>query len=98
MKGYLWCLIATAACTLAGMAMSPFFEPVNIVMVYLLGVVVIALWSSRGVAIATSILSVAAFDFFFVPPQLSLAVSDAQYLLTFAIMLAVALVISNLTA
>jgi two-component system sensor histidine kinase KdpD len=42
--------------------------------------------------------NVAAFDFFFVPPRFSFAVSDTQYLVTFAIMLAVAIVISNLTA
>jgi two-component system sensor histidine kinase KdpD len=48
--------------------------------------------------VATSVVAVAAFDFFFVPPQLTFAVSDVQYLITFAIMLAVALLISNLTA
>src|SRR4029079_19135261 len=42
-------------------------------------------------------LSVAAFDFFFVPPFYTFAVSDVQYLITFAIMLVVALVISTLT-
>jgi two-component system sensor histidine kinase KdpD len=96
--GYLWALAATAACTALGFAMRPYFALVNVAMVYLLGVVIVALRFSRGAAIAASVLSVAAFDFFFVPPQLSLAVSDAQYLLTFAVMLLVALVISNLTA
>ena len=43
-----------------------------------------------------SVLSVAAFDFFFVPPSLTLSVADTQYLVTFAVMLIVALVISNL--
>jgi two-component system, OmpR family, sensor histidine kinase KdpD len=96
--GYAWALAATAACTVAGMAMSPLFELVNIAMVYLLAVVVVALRFSRGPAVATSFLSVAAFDFFFVPPRLTFAVNDAQYLLTFAIMLVVALVISTLTS
>jgi len=96
--GYAWAVAATAVCTLAGMAMSPLFALVNIAMVYLLGVVVIALRFSRGAAVATSLLSVAAFDFFFVPPALTFAVSDAQYLFTFAIMLVVALVISTLTS
>jgi two-component system sensor histidine kinase KdpD len=67
-------------------------------MVYLLAVVVIAFRFGRGPAVAASVFGVASFDFFFVPPQLSFAVSDIQYLLTFAIMLAVALVISGLTA
>src|SRR5436305_1017673 len=96
--GYVWALAATAACTLAGMLMSPLFELVNIAMVYLLGVVVVALRCSRGPAVAASLLSVAAFDFFFVPPQFAFAVNDAQYLFTFAIMLVVALVISTLTS
>jgi K+-sensing histidine kinase KdpD len=96
--GYAWALAATAACTLAGMLMSPLFELVNIAMVYLLGVVVIALRCSRGPAVAASLLSVAAFDFFFVPPRFAFAVNDAQYLFTFAIMLVVALVISTLTS
>jgi two-component system sensor histidine kinase KdpD len=96
--GYAWAAGVAAACTLAGMAMTPVFELVNIAMVYLLGVVVVALRFSRGAAVAMSIASVAAFDFFFVPPHLSLRVSDMQYLVTFGIMLVVALVISTLTS
>ena len=95
---YAWAAAAVAACTLAGMAMSPLFELVNIAMVYLLAVVVVSLRFGRGPAVATSVLSVVAFDYFFVPPQLTLAVSDAQYLVTFGIMLVVALVISTLTS
>src|SRR2546423_2176322 len=94
MKGYAWALAATAACTAAGMAMRGRFDLVNIAMVYLLAVVIVALRSSRGPAIATTILSVVAFDFLFVPPQGTFSVEDLQYLLTFAIMLAVGLVIS----
>ena len=96
--GYAWAAAATAACTLLGMAMSPAFELVNIAMVYLLAVVLLAARYGRGPAIATSVLGVAAFDFFFVPPQLTFAVSDVQYLITFAIMLTVGLIISGLTA
>ncbi len=71
--------------------------PVNIVMVYLLGVVFVAARYGRGPATLASVLSVAAFDFCFVPPYLSFAVSDTQYLVTFAVMLTVALLISGLT-
>jgi two-component system sensor histidine kinase KdpD len=93
---YAWGLAAVALCTALGVATSPLFELVNIAMVYLLAVVVVALRFSRGPAVATSVMSVAAFDFFFVPPQLTLAVTDMQYLVTFSIMLVVALVISTL--
>jgi two-component system sensor histidine kinase KdpD len=96
--GFAWSAAAVVACTLLSMAMTPAFELVNVAMVYLLAVVLIAFRFGRGPAVATSVLGVASFDFFFVPPQLSFAVSDVQYLFTFAIMLAVALIISSLAA
>src|SRR5205823_12433718 len=94
--GYACAAIATVACTLVGWAMHARFDLVNIAMVYLLGVVVIALKFSRGPAIVTSVASVAAFDYLFVPPRGTFTVDDIQYLLTFAIILAVALIISRL--
>ena len=78
--------------------MYPHFELVNLVMVYLLGVTVAGLRLGRGPAVLTSVLNVAAFDFCFVPPRYNFAVTDAEYLVTFAVMLTVALVIANLTA
>jgi two-component system, OmpR family, sensor histidine kinase KdpD len=95
--GYAWALAAAAACTAAGLAMRSRFDLVNIAMVYLLAVVIVALRYSRGPAVLTSVVSVAAFDFLFVPPQGTFTVEDVQYLLTFAIMLAVGLIISSLT-
>ena len=94
--GYAWAVGATAVCTLAGWAMHPRFDLVNIAMVYLLAVVIIALRFARGPAIVASVLCVATFDFLFVPPRGRFVIDDVQYLLTFAIMLAVALVISSL--
>jgi two-component system sensor histidine kinase KdpD len=95
-KGYAWAVAATVACTALGLAISPRFDLVNVAMVYLLAVVFVAMRHSRGPAIATSILCVAAFDLCFVPLIGTFSVDDAQYLHTFAIMLAVALVISGL--
>jgi two-component system sensor histidine kinase KdpD len=96
--GYAAAVAATAVCTALGALMAPLFELANIVMVYLLGAVLVAARFGRGPGIAASALCVAAFDFFFVPPQLTFAVSDVQYVVTFAIMFAVAVLISNLTA
>ncbi len=76
----------------------PHFELTNLVMVYLLGAAVSGLRFGRGPAIMTSIANVAAFDFFFVPPRFTFAVSDFQYLITFAVMLIVAFSIATLTA
>jgi len=72
------------------------FDLVNVAMVYLLAVVIVALRFTRGPAITTSVLCVATFDFLFVPPRGRFTVDDAQYLLTFGIMLSVALIISRL--
>jgi two-component system sensor histidine kinase KdpD len=95
--GYALAVGVVALCTgISALAFS-YLEPVNLAMVYLLGVVLIATRFGRGPSILTSILGVAAFDFFFVPPYLSFAVSDSQYLVTFTAMLLTATVISTLT-
>lgn len=73
------------------------FSLVNLVMVYQLAVVIIAVRYGRGPGIMSSVLSVAACDFFFVPPFFSFTVADTQYLLTLVVMLVVALTLSTLT-
>jgi two-component system sensor histidine kinase KdpD len=95
--GYLWAVVATAICTSISWLMYGQFDLANLVMIYLLGVVVVAARYGRGPSVLSSFLSVMLFDFCFVPPQFSFAVSDSQYLITFAIMLLVALVISSMT-
>jgi len=70
----------------------------NIVMLFLLAVVLVAVRWGRGPAVLASLLSVAAFDFFYVQPRFSFSVSDVQYLLTFGVMLVVALIIGQMTA
>ncbi|MBA5872089.1 MAG: DUF4118 domain-containing protein [Nitrospira sp. CR2.1] len=82
--------------TVVAWVMFPYFGLANLIMVYLLDVVFVAVRCGRGPSVLASVLSVATFDFFFVPPYFSFTVSDIQYLLTFAVMLVVALVISNL--
>src|SRR5207248_2376011 len=90
--------LATAlASTALAWLMFPRFELSNIIMVYLLGVVVVSMRFGRVASALASVLSVAAFDFFFVPPYFTFAVTDSQYLVTFMVMLVVALVISDLT-
>ncbi len=94
----MWAVAACAFTTAVATALLPFFELANIVMLFLLTVVLVALQFGRGPAILAAFVSVAAFDFFCVPPRMSFAVSDAEYLLTFAVMLAVALIIGQMTA
>ncbi len=91
--GLLYFILATGLCFL----MFPYFHLSNLIMVYLLGVMITAMECGRGPAILNSLLSVLSFDFFFVPPRFSFAVEEAQYLVTFAVMFLVAVVISHLT-
>lgn len=95
------CLVAVALCaitTLIAMQWLVTFDAANLVMLYLLGVVVIALLYGRWPSVVATVINVASFDLFFIAPRGTLAVSDVQYLLTFAVMLTVGLVIGNLTA
>ena len=87
-----------AACTMIAELMQRRFDLSNLTMIYLGGVVISAIAFGRGPAIVAAILSVAVFDFGFVPPRFTFRVSDAQYLVTFAVMLLVAIVIGTLTA
>ncbi|MFO1317512.1 MAG: two-component system sensor histidine kinase KdpD [Burkholderiales bacterium] len=95
---YLWAVLVCATATLVAAPLSGIFELANIVMLFLLAVVLVAMWWGRGPAVLAAFICVASFDFFFVAPQFSFAVSDFQYLLTFAIMLTVALIIGQMTA
>jgi two-component system sensor histidine kinase KdpD len=95
---YLGALTVVGLCTGIDFALLPHFELTNLIMVYLLGVVAVAARFGHGPAVLASVASVAAFDFFFVPPHLTFAVSDVQYVFTFGVMLATALTISTLTA
>jgi two-component system sensor histidine kinase KdpD len=94
---WFWALAMTACTSVIAWLMAGQFELANLVMVYLLGVVFVAVKAGREPAILASVLSVATFDFFFVSPTLTFAVDDVQYLVTFLIMLAVAIIISHLT-
>jgi two-component system sensor histidine kinase KdpD len=86
-----------AICTAVNWLLFPYFGVVNLIMIYLLGVAFVAARWGLGPSVLASVTSVAAFDFFFIPPHLTFAVSDTQYLVTFAVMLTIALYISRLT-
>ena len=95
---YAMSVLICAVAAIAAWPLLPLFELANIVMVFLLAVVIVAVLYGRGPSVVAAFLSVAAFDFLYVPPRYSFSVSDVQYLLTFGVMLAVALVIGQLTA
>jgi len=89
-------IIATA--TVVGLLLSPHLQVIDVAMLYLLAVVVVGYRHRRGPALLASLLSIAAFDFAFVPPRYTFNVHDTAYYLTFGVMLAVALSMGQLTA
>ncbi|MBR8238577.1 DUF4118 domain-containing protein [Burkholderia sp. AU42008] len=97
-RHYAYAAAICAAITGVASVVSGRLDLTNLVMLYLLGVVFSAVRLGRGPGVLQSFLSVAAFDFFFVPPRMSFSVSDTQYLLTFFGMLLTSLVISHLTS
>ncbi|PKE33190.1 two-component system sensor histidine kinase KdbD [Rahnella sp. AA] len=95
------CALAVALCaiiTVLSQWLVPAFDQANLVMVYLLGVVIVALFYGRWPSVLAAVINVVSFDLFFVQPRGSLAVTDAQYLVTFGVMLIVGILIGNLTA
>lgn len=100
LPGALRHLLAATLCVLTAALAYPLrevLEPANTIMLLLLVVACIAAWLGRGPAVLATFVSVGLFDFLFVPPQLSFAVSDVKYLVTFAVMLLVSLLIGQLT-
>jgi two-component system, OmpR family, sensor histidine kinase KdpD len=84
-------------CTVINAFLAKFLANVNLIMIYFLGVTWVAFRFGRRMSMIASFLSVLAFDFFFVPPYFTVAVSDAEYFITFLIMLVVGFAIAQLT-
>jgi two-component system sensor histidine kinase KdpD len=97
MREAVWAAAIVVLATVAALMLRDTLAATNLAMIYLAGVVAVAMRCSRWISVTVSFLSVAAFDFFCVPPYLTFAVSDYQYVVTFAGMLVVALVISEQT-
>lgn len=97
LRSYLWAPVMVALATAVALTLDRIAAgEANLIMVLLLGVLAVALGGGRGPSILASLLSVLTFNFFFVEPRLTFAVSDTRYLITFAVMLAVGLVVSTL--
>ncbi|ALG67657.1 two-component system sensor histidine kinase KdpD [Beggiatoa leptomitoformis] len=95
---YLLAVLASLFTAAVATPLLLYLDLANIVMLFLLTVVLVAVRFGRGPAVTSTVVGVAAFDFFFVPPRFSFAVSDVQYVVTFAVMLVVGLITAHLTA
>ncbi|HVH08429.1 MAG TPA: DUF4118 domain-containing protein, partial [Gemmatimonadales bacterium] len=96
-REYVGAALVAGLATLVSFPVFRFLSLTDVAMVFLLGVAIVASRYGRGPTILASFLSIALFDFFFVPPRFTFAVSDVGYALTFVVMLAIALLISGLT-
>ncbi len=94
---YVRAALIVVACTLVAGFIFTYLQPANLIMIYLVGIVAVAARYGRGPSALASLLSVLSFDFFFVTPYLTFAVSDTEYVITFSVMLLVALTISRMT-
>jgi two-component system sensor histidine kinase KdpD len=97
LKSYLFATLVTLAATLVCWAVYGRIDPANLIMIYLAGVAFVASRSGFREAFLAACLSVLLFDVLWVQPRFSLSVFDSQYLVTFGVMLGVALLISSLT-
>jgi two-component system sensor histidine kinase KdpD len=93
---YLASIALVLAATILGGAARAVLVPANIVIMYLMCVIIAAVFWGKGPAVMTSVLSVLAFDYFLVPPYMTFAVNDIQYVFTFAGLLIAGLIISGL--
>lgn len=89
---------SSLATALLATPLIPYLDLANIAMLFLLVVVLVSVRLGRGASVVATCVGVACFDFFFVQPRFSFAVSDVQYLVTFGVMLAVGLITGHLTA
>lgn len=94
--GYFFATASVFVCTGINLVLARYLDNVNAIMIYLLGLIVIATRGWFGAALWGSFLSVLAFDYFFVTPAISLNMEDTQYLITFLIMGIIVQVISHL--
>ena len=95
---YAWAAGLIAVVTGIGLLLRAHVSTTDIAMLYILGIAVIGSRGQYRPAVAASVLAIAAFDLCFVPPFYTFAVSDSQYLLTFVMMLVVAILVSRLTS
>ena len=91
-------ILACCSTTLLATPLLGHLDLANIVMLFLLTVLLIAVILGRTAAVLAAVLSVLLFDIFFVPPRFSLAVENLQYLVTFAVMLVTGLIAGQLAA
>jgi K+-sensing histidine kinase KdpD len=88
--------LTVLACTLVCWVIEPYLQRINLILVYMSGVVYVALRSTRKGAWIAIVLSIAIFDFIYVPPRWAFKPTDPQYYFTFVVMTLVGLLVTEL--
>jgi two-component system, OmpR family, sensor histidine kinase KdpD len=96
-RNYAIAVVGVGLATAIGMLVRDHVTIADQAMLYLPAILVAAL-GGRGPSLAAAALSVGAFDFFFVPPRFTFAVSDMRSLITFVVMFVVGTAIGGLVA
>lgn len=101
--GWLWVGLAASVAGVAGLtgvvaAVEPHVPALALSVLYLLAIVPVAVLFGRWFAIPVAVLSVAAFNFFFLEPRHSLSLADGENWFALAVFLVVAVVVSDLAA
>jgi two-component system sensor histidine kinase KdpD len=94
---YVWATLIVVAAALVAWFMFGEGHLTDVVMVFLLGIVIASMRLGYGPSLLATILSVLAFEYFFIPPLFSFAVTDLRHIVTFTVMFLVAIVISHQT-
>lgn len=97
-KGIFWAVFIIGLCTAINKLLFPYLALANLIMVYLLGVVWLAFRYGQFISIVGMFLSIALFDFFFIPPFYSFSIMDEEHFVTFGVMLIIGLIIGGLTS
>ena len=95
--GLRWTIMLVLLCTAIDGVLLKYLKPVDLIMVYMMGVTLVAFRYGRRMSVIAAFLSVAFFDYFFVPPCFSFEVEDAQYLTTLGAMLVIGFTVGSVT-
>jgi two-component system sensor histidine kinase KdpD len=96
-RGWVHAVVVVALCLLVSESLLPYLEHASVAVIYLAGVVYLALRHGQSAAMLAVVLSILLFDLLVVEPRWSFKPTDAQYYFTFLVMAIVGVVVSRLT-
>ncbi len=95
---YLYAVVAVFITTVLMLPLRSDVEAINLAMMYLIGVVTIALRFGRTPSIVATVVAALCFNFFFIEPWHDFKASRVEHIITFLVMLITGVVIGSQTA